>query len=1038
MNFPFVQMVNKEKEVYINEEDSEKIMEVEKEIQEKEEILVKLMDTVKGYSAMKIEYEKLVDEINGLDAERRELELALERAMASKKTDGGKNIDRLQERFRKINEELMQMRNERGRKENAYKLMQKESKQCEQIAKELQSLKESKVQLQRKQKEQAQLHLKFKKENQAKLQQLKRSEVKKQQQLNELRNELQKKQRILGHKDKELARFQSKLKACEDHITQLLKIQSRNNNNLSSYSRSAQSRSAIKLNPPEDDVGGKYGFMHNLTQADCDHYVTSKNVLDNLCSERAEKRELCKLQELKANVIKDLTEELHAGEAGLKLLNAQLRSLEDESLQLTKDADVKDNPERRAEIEIINDDIVQVEQSIKSAESNVDRISKEIDLHTTDLKDMLAKVAKSAESNLLISSQWDDIGRNIVLGLSHAQAQTAVWELYEEKTDLNSRILSMQERVNILEATASLSEDKESAAEVQLAALKEHFRKKLQTAEAKRVGDVWAILRAQCLDGDGVQRIQEIADKATIQRAQELEVALEVCLNSEDALKEEVNRYMDKVCSLEQELAELRASVQLSTLPSETNEGLTDGTLTSVWNRLGKPSSERVAVLKGIDDAKNHALMEALVNAQSELLSTEQYYYRLKSEIETLQFILDFTQTQIFAKNSDYSLLIQINELEVQRNALVDKFRDFCTDLFNICRQLIALKEELQIDKGDPLLISSGLNELLSVPVFSFDSLRSADLAGEFSAFLDQFSSLNIKITEESLKSWIEGLKILELCRASTISRCIELRAESFALAVSLGFQSTEELNKFLEIGEKDMTEDVYRNAFEVIMQNASVHTIRGSLKLQAALERINVALTTMQINRETVSKYLASFFNLWGERIHSNRDSLKLPHHNGQELHQKDFIQGLFSNIFAALAGAHGVQKQFEEQISAIVLGLSLPCDDYYSYQSQEEQAALNDCCFRNELTASLKVSKGIPNMVIRGSTDDETLPLVKNAFKGIESIISELGEIALFVDELWIKKSIGNLESQWSISKADVTKVKYFRKILVLCETS
>ena len=187
-------MVNKEKEIYIQEEDSGKIVEVEKEIQEKEEILVKLLDTVKGYSAMKIEYEKLVDEINGLDTERRELELALERAMASKKSDGCKNIDRLQERFRKVNEELNQMRNERGRKENAYKLMQKESKQCEQIAKELQSLKESKVQLQRKQREQAQLHLKFKKENQTKLQQLKKSEVKKQQQLNELRNELQKKQ----------------------------------------------------------------------------------------------------------------------------------------------------------------------------------------------------------------------------------------------------------------------------------------------------------------------------------------------------------------------------------------------------------------------------------------------------------------------------------------------------------------------------------------------------------------------------------------------------------------------------------------------------------------------------------------------------------------------------------------------------------------------------------------------------------------------------------------------------------------------------
>jgi hypothetical protein len=48
-------------------------------------------------------------------------------------------------RFLKVKEELRMMREERTKKENAYRLMQRESKQCDIIQKELLKLKESKV-----------------------------------------------------------------------------------------------------------------------------------------------------------------------------------------------------------------------------------------------------------------------------------------------------------------------------------------------------------------------------------------------------------------------------------------------------------------------------------------------------------------------------------------------------------------------------------------------------------------------------------------------------------------------------------------------------------------------------------------------------------------------------------------------------------------------------------------------------------------------------------------------------------------------------
>ena len=69
---------------------------------------------------------------------------------------------------------------------------------------------------------------KMKKEQQSKLSTMKKSDVKKQQQMNTLKGELVKRERILGHKDREIARINTKLKACEEHIAQLLRLQNRN------------------------------------------------------------------------------------------------------------------------------------------------------------------------------------------------------------------------------------------------------------------------------------------------------------------------------------------------------------------------------------------------------------------------------------------------------------------------------------------------------------------------------------------------------------------------------------------------------------------------------------------------------------------------------------------------------------------------------------------------------------------------------------------------------------------------------------------
>lgn len=57
---------------------------------------------------------------------------------------------------------------------------------------------------------------------------MKKSDVKKQQQMNTLKSELVKRDRQLGNKAAEIGRIAAKLEACENHITQILKLNNRN------------------------------------------------------------------------------------------------------------------------------------------------------------------------------------------------------------------------------------------------------------------------------------------------------------------------------------------------------------------------------------------------------------------------------------------------------------------------------------------------------------------------------------------------------------------------------------------------------------------------------------------------------------------------------------------------------------------------------------------------------------------------------------------------------------------------------------------
>eukprot|EP01041_Mallomonas_annulata_P013144 gene13144-27796_t len=201
----------------------EKQIEVDQDILEKEEILSKLMDTVKSFAPMKQDYERLLTDIDKLDAEQKQLKLELE--IAKKQAENFSNIEIIYEKLLTTNEYLGQIRQDRVQKESAFKVMQRGTQQAESLQRQLKKLKEERINIIKQQKTQNLESQIIQKENIKQINQFKVSDLKNQHQLNTLKYEVERKERLLALKSKEIGRMATKLKVSEKHIKSLINNQ---------------------------------------------------------------------------------------------------------------------------------------------------------------------------------------------------------------------------------------------------------------------------------------------------------------------------------------------------------------------------------------------------------------------------------------------------------------------------------------------------------------------------------------------------------------------------------------------------------------------------------------------------------------------------------------------------------------------------------------------------------------------------------------------------------------------------------------------
>ena len=958
-----------------DEDDSANMALVEQEIVEKEEILDKLMDAVKGFGTMKQDYESLLHEINSLEVEKTELEKELEVAkkqeealVKNKKTPiNPLAVLKLKERFTKVQNELSKMKTDRQKKETAYRVMQRESKQCEKLQNELKKMKETKVALMRAQKTQSMNAQKMKKESDLKMGQMKKIDVKKQRQMNTLKSELVKKQRVLGHKDREIGRIQSKLKACEDHITQLLTMNNKKRAQLIGGSQTKERSNGLQRKDSSNAITSS--STSGLSQGDKNYLKSSINILDNMILDRVDKEEKKRMYTKKTTDHKDLSEELAEDVAELQILTAKRNSLEAERTNGTTPEDFDET--KSSELKFLS-------QSVVSMEDNIDKITHELNMYNADIADLYCdlypngKESKEVEEN----NTWEEMGKAIINGLNQTQCQSLLWDMTLEKSENLNKLEAMKRK--FLESKDACEHATETISELEkdLLHTKMDAKARLDESEKLRVHDLWAVMQSHSTsDADN-----QVGRNIAITRAQELETALEGYMEQEAEFKNEIAALRVKNEELEKTMLENRF-VHGATGDTEEENASTGelqkcfSHLKEVWETLGTPLSDREVVLTGITTASKTAQQLAVENAYTALQVLKSQEDQLTTGFEDMCGVLDIEEGVYFDEDTlkTLPLLQRIAMLQGATGKAEVEMTTRTEKLFQSRTKLVDLMTDMNMDSTD---VCSNLQRLLRVS----NEMTTASAQ----ALASHLLAKGVMISPSHLSQWESKIRALSVEQVQNVAQANTLKTSLLQLRTELDLTSASDLTS-IEFGIADTLKQRVMN----LLFYTGNEKVTGDLKLVQSLEKCVFVLQTLKANRKNGLDHLAKLtkcFNNYLQISLAEKDVVLT-----DAISMKN-VENRFQNVLSHLPG------QLEEHVMNV-------------------QIKLASMVTENRLSVSEYDNK-LGQLATSAVRSKEEIAMLHD----LDEPINDLVGLSAFIEEDWLRHLLLSLQKTWEENRSQV----------------
>jgi hypothetical protein len=1028
---------------------------------------------------MKGEFEKLLGAINSLEEEKQHLESELERAKRQADQQGSSAnvgstaaLERIKERFAKVNSELKQMREDKKGKESAFRLMQRENKQCDTLQRELKKLKESRVQMAKQQKTQALQMQKLRKDQAAKAVQFKKADVKKQQLVNTLKSELVKKERVMTIKDREIARVTMKLKVCEEHVVQLLKLQNKARN-APAAGKSGAAGSAI----PVGKNGAAAGFRGkaNLPAGEAEHLQSSKAMLEHMLMERLDRHVSRIVYEQKALQLAELNREMEGDAALLEELLAQKKELVTDLRARcvlpavpgnVEGADVvatAEEAEFEEEVDIgllcgaasngLSEEekyhISQLKTSIEMTESSLERMTKEVDLCNADIDElslsMEADKGKAAAGRADPDSAWDEMGREILAGLSQGQSHALLWDLMDEKLKTLEQLRVTHNLLTRCNADLEQMADKNQELSDWVAALRAELKIRLERAEKLRVSDMWALMQASTGnaaalgDGAAVAAREDAASRIAILRAQELERELETALAAEDTLKEEMEQKAQAVRELQRKVSELslrsefaeaestwtviegqKPSKELRSSPAPGPDSYLDS-LFAIWEELGLPEEERAEALEYVQKSRSLAKERAVVDAQALLACAKDEVEAAKDALHVLSAALGQPAEQIVPALAPavapVLLLPLLDSIKAGTVKARAEIHEKLASLGAVKDRLTEVMSEMWLEIHD---LSPVLRPLAKLVLPAPSAEESSDAAVTHVA--EQLTGMKVSLL--SITTWESEIKKLNLVRVQVTTKLITVRDAAAKLLGELQMRDVKsELSALMkgaalstksrDSGAEDQLSAQAVNAAVQILVANSASNPPGSEKLLAALERVKLVLESVKVNRSTVAQTASRLVEAYIEHFPQEEQKLLLaetdcsPESREAVLAQrKTLLQRAKGNALCSgpeLTEAFAVAHAIDTRIKKLRAALHSEVCDVLSEISPTTTAAQGADLLAQHLLM----------MTGRGAAP---LQLVQ----GMEETVEELEGLVMFVEERWVQDGVQAVVTNWQAGKS------------------
>lgn len=782
-----------------SEQDGEEADAIDQEILAKEQMLQSVIEFVQNAKDIKQNYEKLLNHIQSLEAEHAEITRQLEedkaKASANSEAVPAGSVAKLKDRLKAVTEQLAQMRHERKKQEQSYRLYQAEARKCSTLKHEIAQLKESKVALMRKERGVASELRRVKQEKTREINSMKRADSKKQKLVNALELELKKKTATISRKDKDIRRYEEKMNALQKHIRTLVNVQQANRSAL--RQRTAKSQQAAMKHHEQ------------LTPADQKVVTSTKEFLMQMVRDRVHDTQLRTTYDLKLSESRALAQELKVEVDAYKKL--QQKKLElvaaievHRASQRSRSSNGVDE-EAEADCDALRQRLRETEDALAMLADRVADIDRHLELVNSEAQQLEHDIERLANKQATGQSDegvddWEATYRAQVSRLSASHCQALVWGFALDRCDLDAQVWKLEDELARQQSAQAELNEKVARLQSSNAQMQRALQDTLAQAEQKRINDICALLKAY----DNVEHTElPTAVQSVLQlRVSELEQALETLLQEKDEWVAHSEAHAATMADLQQQLQ--TANEKLAVLePLTTSADIAPiiAQLQQDWDLIGTSEEQRQTEILAISNAVQIAAKETVARVATIRDGLVAERDTLEDEIDILQRAL-CTEEVDTDKLRDMPLSQQVQWLEDHAASARAQFSVTHQKLHELKDLLVTSMIEMELDVEE---LPAILQPLASLHVNDMTELSPDDALAERTNFLSALQRQNLTIDAASVASWEATMRDVQTMKAQRRGDALQLQEQCRALIATLELQN--EASALVDAVQKRMKE---------------------------------------------------------------------------------------------------------------------------------------------------------------------------------------------------------------------------------------